>query len=309
MTDDQATVHGRGAPTGALLILALVVMWFLTGANYLALRVITDGQSPVLVAFARIACAAMVMVPVSLWRIAVAGWPSPRQVRTAAILGVMLMGGAQLLITLGVSMLPGGVSAVLGSSAPLFLALFAWAIVHEPLTLRQLLGVGLGFAGLLLLMLANQSTESLNYLGVAVMLLFAMTLAAASLYGSHSDVPADPMVSLSIQLLAATPVVGIAAVATGDLAGIDLFALDGRFWATFAFAVLGGSIGAFGLFTWLNSSGLSTAANTVSYAAPIIALGLGALLLGEQLTIVTVSSSLLALAGVALMVSPQPSRA
>ncbi|WP_404713721.1 EamA family transporter [Sphingomonas sp. MMS24-J13] len=67
----------------------------------------------------------------------------------------------------GTHFLPAGVAAVLGSSSPLFLALFAWAVFHEPLTLRQLGGVATGFVGLALMGWTSAASGDLKLVGAA----------------------------------------------------------------------------------------------------------------------------------------------
>ena len=75
---------------------------------------------------------------------------SARELGGAALIGVTMLVASQALAIWGTHFLPAGVAAVFGSSAPLFLALFAWGVFHQPLTSRQVGGVAIGFVGLAL---------------------------------------------------------------------------------------------------------------------------------------------------------------
>jgi drug/metabolite transporter (DMT)-like permease len=65
--------------------------------------------------------------------------------------------------------------------------------------------------------------------------------------------------------------------------------------------LVGAAIAAFLAFNWLNRNVSSTVANTFTYVAPVIALALSALVLGEQVTVLKAVAASLAIAGVALM--------
>src|SRR5262245_35164812 len=56
-----------------------------------------------------------------------------------------------VLIAYGVLLLPAGRSAILAYTMPLWTALLSVPLLHEPLTLRRMLSVGFGTAGMLLL--------------------------------------------------------------------------------------------------------------------------------------------------------------
>ena len=282
---------------------AVAFLWFAGGTNYLAVRVVTESLPPLLIVVVRLTMSAMLLVPVVAWRSRSRSRPTARQVGAAALMGLLLLAVGQTLLTIGVSRLHAGIAAVLGSSAPLFVALFAWVILREPVSRRQIAGVGLGFAGLVLMATGSGSNGDLDLLGAGAMLLFAAAWAGGSLFGARADLPEDTVVILFVQLFAASIPVAIAAAVSGDFHRLEGAKLDIRFWTALAFTTVVGSVMTFGLFTWVNRAVSSTVANSMSYVAPVIALTLGALFLGEIVTTVTMMSAAVALAGVALMVS------
>lgn len=254
---------------------AVVFLWFASGSNYLAVRVVTDALPPLLIAAMRLVGSTLLLAPLVVWRLRTRPWPSARQIRAAAIMGVLLLAVGQTVLTVGVSRLPAGLASVLGSSAPLFVALFAWAILREPLSGRQVAGVGLGFAGLVLMAAGVGKDGGFDLLGAGAVLLFAASWAAGSLYGARADLPEDVIVTLFVQLIVASAPIVILSIITGDLGRFDGAEPNGRFWGMLTFAIVVGSIMTFGVFTWVNEAVSSTVANSMAYVAPVIALTLG----------------------------------
>jgi len=79
-----------------------------------------------------------------------------------------------------------------------------------------------------------------------------------------------------------------------------------------SFVVLASTVVGYAVFLMLNAQVSSALANTFYYAAPVVALGLSALVLGEPLTLAKMASAAIALLGVALMIgrrAPGPQRA
>ena len=304
---DDAREPRISARAGWIVPAAVGFLWFAGGTNYLAVRVVTEALPPLLIVMVRLMASAALLAPVIAWRLRRRPPPTRRQIASAAVMGLMLLAVGQTLLTIGVSRLPAGIAAVLGSSAPLFVALFAWAVLREPLSKRQVAGVGLGFAGLVMMAVGSGTDGGFDFLGAGAMLLFAAAWAGGSLFGSRADLPEDVLVTLFVQLLAASVPVAIVAAVTGDIHRLEGAELDQRFWAALTFTTVVGSVMTFGIFTWVNRAVSSTVANSMAYVAPVIALTLGALFLNEIVTVVTMFAAAVALAGVALMVAHRTS--
>ena len=303
--DDAGSRAATAARPRWLVPSAVVFLWAAAGSNYLAIRVVTEALPPLLVTAVRLMASTMLLVPLVVWRQRGRALPSARQIGSAAILGLLLLAIGQTLLTLGIARLSAGIAAVLGSSAPLFLALFSWALLREPLARRQVAGICTGFAGLVLMAAGMGSNGDLNVLGAGMVLMFSAAWAAGSLFGSRAELPSDVVVTLFIQMaVASVPVVVVSAL-SGAFHRNQGAELDVRVWTALAFTIVVGSIMNFGVFTWLNRSVSSTVANSMAYVAPVIALALGALFLGETVNFVTMGAAAVTLVGVALMVGHQ----
>jgi drug/metabolite transporter (DMT)-like permease len=281
--------------------LAVGYQWFYNGANFLAFKVAGNALHPLMVATLRFSLAALVVIPFALarWRRA----PVPlRELGGAALIGVTMLVASQALAIWGTHFLPAGVAAVFGSSSPLFLALFAWAVFHQPLTGRQIAGVGIGFAGLALMGWTSATGGDFQPIGAVLALTGTAAWAAGSLLARRLALPRDPVISLATQLTSAGAVLG-AIVTLSGIAGATHFArVPASAWAALAFLVVASTLIGYAVFLTLNAQVSTTLANTFNYAAPVIALCLSALLLHEPLTLVKLMCGGIALVGVALMI-------
>jgi drug/metabolite transporter (DMT)-like permease len=300
MTTTTEAHTGWSAHRG-LVALAVGYQWFYNGANFLAFKVAGNALHPLMVATLRFSFAALVLLPIALlrWRRVPA---SIRELGGAALIGVIMLVASQALAIWGTHFLPAGVAAVFGSSSPLFLALFAWWLFRRPLTGRQLVGVGVGFAGLALMGWTSATGRDFHPIGALLALAACAAWAAGSLLAPKLTQPRDPVVGLTVQLAAAGLVLGAIVTASGIAATTHLARVPLHAWEAIVFLVIASTLIGYAVFLALNAQVSPTLANTFNYAAPVIALGLSAILLHEPLTFVKLASGAIALAGVALMI-------
>ena len=226
----------------------------------------------------------------------------------AAGLGLVMLVGGQSLGMLGTHLLPAGVASVFGSAAPIFLALFAWAVLREPLGLRQACGVGLGFAGLGLMAWFASTGGGFSPLGAALTLAASASWAGGSLWARRLRLPDDPVMTLATQLVASAALLVIVVSATGIAGRTDLADLPATAWWALAYLVVASTLVGYVIFLAVNADVSPTIANTFNYAAPVVALLLSAALLGERLTLPKLIAAAVALSGVALMVRGSTAR-
>lgn len=143
---------------------------------------------------------------------------------------------------IGTHLLPAGVASVFGSAAPLFLALFSWIVLREPLGLWQVYGDGLGFTGLVLMAWFTSHSGRFSPLGAALTLAASGCWAGGSLWARRLRLPADPIVTLVTQLVAAATVLIILARASGVADQTDLAHLPASAWWAVAFLVIASTL-------------------------------------------------------------------
>lgn len=295
------------AQSRVLVLLAVGYQWFYNGANFVAFKVGSDAVHPLLLAAMRFAIAALMILPFGLWRLY--RRPADRsELANAAGLGVTMLVGSQSVAIIGTHLLSAGVASVFGSAAPIFLALFAWIALREPLGLRQACGIALGFTGLVLMAWFTSHGGGFSAVGAALTLAASGCWAGGSLWARRLHLPADPVVALTTQLVAAATVLVVAAAASGIAGQTDLTHLPASAWWALAFLIIASTLVGYEVFLAVNADVSPLIANTFNYASPVVALLLSAALLGEQLTLPKLFAAGVALSGVALMVRRSSAR-
>ncbi len=105
-------------------------------------------------------------------------WPTWRQAGHQMVVGALIhgiyLGGVFAAIKMG---MPVSVSAIVVGLQPVVTALFAWMWMDNALSTRQWLGLALGFAGMVTVLLATQQTVSLSFSTLAMVAVLVSLLA------------------------------------------------------------------------------------------------------------------------------------
>jgi len=182
-------------------VLTVGYQWFYSGANFVAFKIGGDALNPVMLAAIRFTIAVALVLPLAAWRWRWRSRPARvAELASAAALGVVTLVGGQALCMVGTHLLPAGVASVFGSASPIFLAIFASAILREPLGLSQACGVGLGFVELMLIAYASLAHGGFSPLGAGLALAASASWAAGSLWSGRLRLPNDPVIMLAMQL-------------------------------------------------------------------------------------------------------------
>ncbi|MGH3327732.1 MAG: DMT family transporter [Streptomycetales bacterium] len=288
----------------SLARLALLAM--LWGSNFLWIKIALRGLSPTQIVLARLALAAAV-----LWAIIRArGLRLPRGARLwAHLTAAALFANAvpYLAIAVGEQSVDSHLAGVLNATAPLWTIAIAHATRHENrLTTARTAGLLIGFAGTLLIFAPWQTTSVPHTWGALACLTAALSYGISYVYMdrflARRGVP--PLTLSAAQLLSATALLAAATPFTG------LQPITPRPDALASLTLLGvlGTGAAYVLNYQLITHDGATAASTVTYLLPLVALALGAATLHEPLTTNTLAGVALTLAGVALTRWADPER-
>jgi drug/metabolite transporter (DMT)-like permease len=270
------------------LLLVLGAIW---GASYLFIKIGVRDLSPAMVAFLRIALAACVLVPVAISQDAMRGLG--RRVPMLLLLGAVQVAGPFLLIAAGEEEISSSLAGILVSSAPLFTAVLAiWVDHEERSTGMRLAGIGLGFAGVMLLLGVDLGGSGSELLGGAAVVLASLGYAVGGFITKHRFAGAQPLGAAAAVMLASAALLAPAAVATApaDAPGLGPLA------AVAALGVLGTGV-AFAIFYSLIGSVGPARTLIVTYIAPAFAVLYGALLLDERISLATVAGLVLIVGG------------
>ncbi len=198
---------------------------------------------------------------------------------------------------------PSGLTSVLFATFPLFVALLAHvALPGDRLRPLALLGVVAGFAGVAVIFSEDLAAVGApGASGAAVLLLVAsFAAAAANVAVKRWGAGIHPVALIAPPMAMASVLMGLASLLVERGRPLVLDALS---IGTVAYLALFGSIVTFSLYFWLLQRMRASRLALVNYLSPVIAVALGALLFGEQLTPRVVAGAALVIAGVALTTS------
>jgi drug/metabolite transporter (DMT)-like permease len=274
------------SPRAWTLFAAASVLW---GLPYLFIKIAVEELSPGFVAWARLALAAAVLLPIAVRRGALRGLPARPLLAFAAVelaIPWPLIGFAEQRVS-------SSLAAILIATVPLFVALLA--LRYDPAerpTPTRLLGKLIGLAGVIALVGIDIGSHPGELLGAGALLLAASGYAAGALIIKRSFQATDPLGPT-----AAAMTLGAVMLLPFALAGMPTKTPEPDAIASIVALGLVCSALAFLLFFGLVAEAGASRATVITYNNPIVALALGAVVLDEHLTAGTSVGLLLILAG------------
>jgi drug/metabolite transporter (DMT)-like permease len=280
----------------ARTLAALTVVYLAWGGTYPAIRVMVETVPPLVGTGARFLVAGAVMTGVlaALGRLRA----SRAAVAWAALVGGVILGDIGVL-AVAEQEVPAGLAALIIASVPLWVV--ALQLAHrQRVTRRTAIAVCTGLAGMVLLVSPGGEAPLLWLL---VLVAAAAVEAAGQFYSQRVRLPDDPLVSTAIQLLAAGVLLTLAGAALGELDDVRPARFSDDSLIAFAYLVVPGSLLAYSAFVWLLRNVPIGIVATYAYVNPVVAVAVGAALLGEAITAPMVAGGALILGSVALVVS------
>lgn len=174
--------------------------------------------------------------------------------------------------------LASGMGSIVASTNPLILALVAPRLLNEPLTWRKLLGLGLGFGGVVGVMLARTGTASARPIEVGIALLGVMSNVASTILFKRARGTTDLLAINTIQLASAGLVLVPIAALLSPWSSVQLTPVV---VVSFVYLVAVLSVGASLLWFWLLSRGAASRVSAFYFLTPIFGLAFGAIFLDE----------------------------
>ena len=169
---------------GTLAALFVATVW---GLSFVAASMVLETLTPVLLATLRFIIASIIFSPILINSLRRGNKPSRKDLRDMAWLGFMSISIYFWLQYTGVQYAGPGVSAlIVVGFIPILTGLASSLILKEPFDRRRVLGIGLGFTGVVLITLPNLVLGSVNtrfFIGVTCLLGNAV---AFSLYSTLS---------------------------------------------------------------------------------------------------------------------------
>lgn len=295
-------------PSTLAIWAALAAVYVVWGSTYLAIRYVVAGLPPFLSAAARFLVAGAVLFA---WR-RLRGDPAPtlREWRSAALIGAFLLVGGNGGLVWAEQRVPSGVASLLVAMSPLWMALidlvFPGSRRPRPWVL---LGVLVGFAGIVVLIGPEQllgGTGEVDMLAAGVVAAASLAWSAGSLYSRKAVLPASPLLGTGMEMLAGSAGLLLLGTAAGEWGRLDVAAAPTSSWVGLAYLIVFGSWVGFSAYTWLLRAAPTSLVSTYAYVNPLVAVSLGYLLGGEDLSPRILLSTGLVVGAVALITALQP---
>jgi drug/metabolite transporter (DMT)-like permease len=280
-------VSGMSA-RGWWLFAVVAVLW---GIPYLFIKLAVEDLSPAMVAFGRIAVAFVVLLPYAWYKGAFRGLHARWRVMLAYSLVEITIPWP--LIGFGEQRVSSGLAAILIAAVPLVVALLAIRFDHaERAHGSRLVGLVVGFAGVVVLLGLDVAGRPGELLGAAAILLAAVGYAVGPMLIKMRLSDLDPIgpitASMGISMLLLAPF----ALATwpAEAPGGDAIA------SVLVLGVVCSAIAFLAFFALIAETGPGKA-TIITYVNPVVAVALGVALLDERLGPSAVAGLLLILAG------------
>ena len=264
---------------------ALGIVYVVWGSTYFAIRVAIQTLPPFLMAATRFLVAGGILFGLTAPRGDRARDPlGPAQWRATAIIGGALLMGGNGGVVWAEQRIPSGAAALLIATVALWMALLDRLIFGRRLPPRAVAGLGLGLAGLALLV-GRIDRGGLDPLGAAVCALASLCWAAGSLYARTAPVPRRPLVATSMEMLVGGALLLVVSFAVGEPRVAHAASFSVPSLLALGYLIVFGSLVAFSAYIWLLRHAPTSLVATYPYVNPIVAVLLGWAFLGEEVTV------------------------
>jgi drug/metabolite transporter (DMT)-like permease len=267
------------------------------GCSFLFMKLIGDGLPVTVVASVRaLLAAAALMAAVAAFGGSVL--PRGREWRDWLVLGTVNGWVPNMLVGYALLHMDSGPAALIQASGPLMTALLAHALLAgERLTADRALGIGVGAAGVAMLIGPTALQGGGTTAAIFAMLLLTLGYAVGNIYARTIPNAAPVRMALGQQVVSAVAgtSVAIAVSGPGAYAGVAGHGLPLLALGLFSTAL------PIWLFMRLITAGGPTKAAMAGYLTPVAAVTLGVLVLGEPLELRQILGGVVVLVGVAVV--------
>ena len=281
---------------------ALLVVWVVWGSTYLAIRVADQSIPPFSMAAVRYLIAGALLYPIARLSggrpLRTSDRPRLAQWAGMAVVGTMLLAFGNGGVSYTERTLPSGLTALLVASVPLWMAVADRVINGQRIRPAGWLALITGLAGVALLARPHGHASALP---AVVVLGASMSWGVGSVLAGRMPAPARPLLGSAMEMLAGgTVLTGLAAL-TGQLAQTDPGHASGRSLLALLYLIGPGSLLALTCYVIALRRLPAAVVSTYAYVNPVVAVSLGALILGERFTLTSLLGGAVVVTSVALL--------
>jgi drug/metabolite transporter (DMT)-like permease len=230
-----------------------------------------------------------------------------REVASLALISVLLLAVGNGGVSFAERHVPSGLAALLVASMPLWILVIRTLAGDRPRR-ATLGGLAVGFVGVSVLVLRGGEQQGASVPYMLLVVAAALSWAFGSWLSSRLPLPQDVAAGTAIEMLigggvlvAISPAFGESYSALGHASADSLLAIG--------YLTVFGSILAFTAYVWVLQRAPISQISTYAYVNPVVAVALGALILGERITAFTLVSGAIIVVAVALVIRSEVPRA
>ncbi len=273
---------------------AIYVIW---GSTYLLNKIAVAQLPPFMLAGVRFVTAGLLIFGIALalgknLRI------TRKQFFNTVVAGFLFLSFGNGVVVWALKFVDSNFAALVISAQPLVILLMMWVLQGKKIKPMSLVGVGLGIAGIYLLV-SQQEVVRHEYALAGVGMIFAAMLAWAygSLFVGRAALPPNYFVNTGYQMLTGGVLLGGMSLLFGEPWVPPASWSPDTFWAM-GLLIVFGSIVAFTAFNFLLKVVSPEKVATNTYVNPIVAMLLGWYILEEPITLQSIIAAVILLAGV-----------
>ena len=271
---------------------AVYVIW---GSTYLAIAIAVETLPPLFAVSTRFILAGAIMALVVRAR------GGSLRVSRAALASCVLVGcllpGANAVLFFAERNVPTGLASLIIASVPLWVVVLRLA-ARERLPTGAIIGVGVGFAGVALLLRPSGGATAL---GIGLCVVSAVMWSLGSFLSARLPMPDDPFAATTYEMLGG----GIVMLPFG-LATAGSLSPSWASIAAWIYLVTIGSVVGYTAYVWLLAHAPLGTVSTYAYVNPVVAIALGVAFRGEHLTGRILIGAAIVVASVAVVVRREP---
>ncbi len=227
-------------------------------------------------------------------------WPKGKQWKTIIILSILNFVLSNGLSTWGVKYISSGLGAIIGALVPLWVVIIS-LFRGEKLVKMAIVGLVVGFAGVCVIFYEHLR-DFLIFdfrFGIIISIISTLTWAFATLYTKKKAASFNPYFSLGIQMFISSIFLFAYLGATGS--AVSLSTIPVISWVSIGYLVIFGSVLTFIAYIYALQHLPAEINSIYAYINPIIAVLLGAYILGEPLSLAIAVGGIITLFGLYLV--------
>ncbi|MGA8574620.1 MAG: EamA family transporter [Candidatus Cybelea sp.] len=266
--------------TEALPWIALVAVYFLWGSTYLGIRVAVATIPPFLMTGSRYALAGVLLFALQ-WFFAKKkpALPNRAQLLRIAVIGILLLAVGNGLLCVAETRVESGTAALLIASSPIFMVVVDAIRARKAPSALAVAGIVLGSIGIAFLV--GRSSLHTDLLMAGLILFSSFAWSVGSVYAR--DTPHHALTA-PLEMTIGGGVSILAGLAFGETSRLHVGAITSESLWGMLWLVFGGAIVGYSAFAYTVRRLPTATVATYGYVNPVVAVILGAIVLGEPVT-------------------------